>query len=146
MHQLIQSTLMDPIQVARSQASTCNKQTLKSKGRILSVKTLNSDISQVDQQGTMLNIFVDGEGQPQYVPVGNIGDLGSVDAAALGGVPIGDLEKAHEKQVRGSCPGSREWVQAMGLEFAYCCLAPWCGACGRHRLPSVGCRGSRRRL
>lgn len=48
----------------------------------------------------MLNIFVDGEGQPQYVPVGNIGDLGSVDAAALGGVPIGDLEKAHEKQVQ----------------------------------------------
>jgi hypothetical protein len=58
----------------------------------------------VDQQGTMLNIFVDGEGQPQYVPVGNISDLGSVDAAALGGVPIGDLEKAHEKQVK------RLWV------------------------------------
>jgi hypothetical protein len=56
--------------------------------------------AQVDQEGTMLNIFVDGEGQPQYVPVGNISELGSVDAAALGGVPIGDLEKAHEKQVR----------------------------------------------
>ena len=47
----------------------------------------------------MLNIFVDGEGQPQYVPVGNISDLGSIDATALGGVPIEDLEKAHEKQV-----------------------------------------------
>jgi hypothetical protein len=62
-------------------------------------RRLASGNVQVDQEGTMLNIFVDGAGQPQYVPVGNISDLGSIDATALGGVPIEDLEKAHEKQV-----------------------------------------------
>lgn len=47
----------------------------------------------------MLNVFVDGDGQPQYVPIGNISDLRSIDATAVGGLPIADLEKAHDKQV-----------------------------------------------
>lgn len=48
---------------------------------------------QVDSKGTMLNIYIDGDGNPQYVPVGNITDLRSVDVSSIGGVPIADLEK-----------------------------------------------------
>lgn len=47
----------------------------------------------------MLNVFVDGNGQPQYVPVGNIKDLRSIDASAIGGIAVEDLEKAHDRQV-----------------------------------------------
>jgi hypothetical protein len=47
----------------------------------------------VDPKGTMLNIYIDGKGDPQYVPVGNITDLRSVDVSAIGGIPVADLEK-----------------------------------------------------
>lgn len=50
---------------------------------------------QVDTKGTMLNIFVDGSGEPQYVPVGNIADIRSFEPSSIAGVPIAELEKAY---------------------------------------------------
>lgn len=52
----------------------------------------------VDNKGNMLNIFVDGAGNPQYVPVGNIKDLQSVEPKAIGGIDVKNLGKAFDKR------------------------------------------------
>lgn len=46
----------------------------------------------VDRDGEMYNAFIDGEGNPQKVRVGNVADLKEVEIDAFGGVPIDEMK------------------------------------------------------
>lgn len=54
----------------------------------------------VDPNGVTLNIYVDGAGEPQYVPIGNLDDIREVDINEIGGVPIQAMQKAAAKTQR----------------------------------------------
>ncbi len=59
---------------------------------------------QVDKKGTMLNLYLDGAGDMQYVPVGNIADLRKLDVKAIGGVPVEVQALAHLRLLRALRP------------------------------------------
>ena len=48
----------------------------------------------------MLNLYLDGAGDMQYVPVGNIADLRKLDVKAIGGVPVEVLAPAPVRPLR----------------------------------------------
>lgn len=48
----------------------------------------------VDPNGVTLNIYIDGDGEPQYIPIGNIDDIRTVDIDEIGGVPIKAMRDA----------------------------------------------------
>lgn len=45
-------------------------------------------LTQVDPNGVTLNIYIDGDGEPQYIPIGNLDDMRQVEVNEIGGIPV----------------------------------------------------------
>ena len=58
---------------------------------------LSAEVStraQVDLQGDMYNLFMDRDGEPNQVRVGNVADLASINVKDIGGIPTQSLAEA----------------------------------------------------